>query len=82
MEDHMSLPLSTLPHLRIGWQKVCDRYNMTAYVIQLRGPADLACYANRSDVEAAGTIIEILAPAAVRALSDSSRNAVKRVPIN
>jgi hypothetical protein len=55
---------------------------MTAYVIQPRGPAGLACYANRCDVEAAGTIIEILAPAALRVLSDSSRNAVKRVPIN
>ena len=73
----MSLPLSTLPHLRIGWEKVCDRYNITVYVIQLRCPAGLACYANRSDAEAAGTTIEILAPAALRALSDSSRNAVK-----
>ena len=36
---------------------------MTVYVIQLRCPAGLACYANRSDAEAAGTIIETLAPA-------------------
>ena len=61
MEDHMSLPLSNLPHLRVGWQKVCDRYNRIRY--QLRGSAGLACYTNRSDAEAAGTIIETLAPA-------------------
>jgi hypothetical protein len=59
----MSLPLSTLRHLRVGWQKVCDRYNMTAYVTQPVGPAGLACYTNRSDAEAAGAIIETLAPA-------------------
>ena len=45
----MSLPLSTLPYLRIGWQKVCDRYNTTAYVTQLRGSAGVACYTNRSE---------------------------------
>ena len=61
MEDHMSLPLSTLPYLRTGWQKVCDRYHTTAYVTQLRGSAGLACYTNRSD--AAGATIETLAPA-------------------
>ena len=59
----MSAPLSNLPHLRVGWQKVCDRYNTTAYVAQLLGSAGLACYTNRSDAEAAGTIIETLAPA-------------------
>ena len=59
----MSLPLSTLPYLRIGWQKVCDRYNTTSYVTQLRGSAGVACYTNRSDAEAAGAIIETLAPA-------------------
>ena len=58
----MSLPLSNLPHLRVGWQKVRDRYITTAYVTQLRGSAGLACYTNRSDAEAAGTIIETLAP--------------------
>ena len=64
MEDHMSLQLSTLPHLRVGWQKVCDRYNTTAYVVaQLGGSAGWACYTNRSDAEAVGTIIETLAPA-------------------
>ena len=59
----MSPALSNLPHLRIGWQKVCDRYNTTAYVAQLLGSAGLACFTNRSDAEAAGTIIETLAPA-------------------
>jgi hypothetical protein len=59
----MRLPLSTLPYLRTGWQKVCDRYNTTAYVTQLRDSAGLACYTNRSDAEAAGAIIETLAPA-------------------
>ena len=63
MEDHMSLQLSTLPHLRVGWQKVCDQYNTTAYVTQLGGSAGCACYTNRSDAEAVGTIIETLAPA-------------------
>ena len=62
MEDRMSLPLSNLQHLRVGWQEVCDRYNTTAYVIRLLGSAGLACYTNRSDAEAAGTIIETLAP--------------------
>jgi hypothetical protein len=28
----MSLPLSNLQHLRVGWQKVCDRYNTIAYL--------------------------------------------------
>ena len=60
MEDHMSLPQSTLPELRVGWQKVGDRYNTTAYVTQLLGSAGLACYTNRSDAEAAGAIIETL----------------------
>jgi hypothetical protein len=59
----MSLQLSTLPHLRVGWQKVCDQYNTTAYVAQLLGSAGWACYTNRSDAEAVGTIIETLAPA-------------------
>lgn len=59
----MSLQMSTLPHLRIGWQKVCDRYNTTAYVAQLAGSAGWACYTNRSDAETVGTIIETLAPA-------------------
>jgi hypothetical protein len=60
----MNLQLSTLPHLRVGWQKVCDRYNTTAYVVaQLGGSAGWACYTNRSDAEAVGTIIETLAPA-------------------
>ena len=57
----MSLPLATLPHLRVGWQKVCDRYNTTAYVTKLLGSAGLACYTNRSDP--AGAVIETLAPA-------------------
>ena len=68
----MSLPLSTLPHLRVGWQKVCDRYNTTAYVTQLLGSAGLACYTNRSDAEAAGAIIETLAPAGTPDTSDRS----------
>jgi hypothetical protein len=59
----MSLPLSNFPHLRVGWQKVRDRYISTAYVTQLRGSAGLACYTNRSDAEAVGTIIETLVPA-------------------
>lgn len=60
----MNLQLSTLPHLRVGWQKVCDRYNTTAYVVaQLGGSAGWACYTNRSDAEAVGTIIETLVPA-------------------
>jgi hypothetical protein len=50
----MSLPLSTLPCLRIGWQKVCDRYNATAYVTQLRGSAGVACYTNRSEPKPPG----------------------------
>jgi hypothetical protein len=56
----MSLPLSTLPHLRVGWQKVCDRYNTTAYVTKLLGSAGLACYTNRSDAEAAGLSLKPL----------------------
>jgi hypothetical protein len=59
----MSLQLSTLPHLRVGWQKVCDQYNTIAYVTQLDGSAGCACYTNRSVAEAVGTIIETLAPA-------------------
>ena len=55
MEDRISLPLSNLQHLRVGWQEVCDRYNTTAYVTRLLGSAGLACYTNRSDAEAAGT---------------------------
>ena len=54
---------SNLPHLRVDWQKVCDQYNTTAYVTRPLGTAGLVCYANRSDAEAAGTIIETLAPA-------------------
>lgn len=61
----MSLQLSTLPHLRLGWQKVCDQYNTTAYIAQLGGSAGWACYTNRSDAKAVGTIIETLAPAAI-----------------
>src|SRR5271163_373981 len=61
MEDHMSLTLTNLQHLRVGWQKVCDQYNTTAYVAQLGGSASWACYTNRSDAEAGGTIIETLA---------------------
>jgi hypothetical protein len=57
------LPLSTLAYLRTGWQKVCDRYNTTAYVTQLRASAGLVCYTNRSDAEAARAIIKTLAPA-------------------
>ena len=66
----MSLPLSTLPYLRTGWQKVCDRYNTTAYVTQLLGSPGLPCYTNRSDAEAAGAIIETLAPAGTPDASD------------
>jgi hypothetical protein len=58
----MSLPLSNLQHLRVGWQKICDRYNTIAYVSRPLGTAGLVCYTNRSDAEAAGTIIETLAP--------------------
>jgi hypothetical protein len=63
MENPMSLLLSNLQHLRVGWQEVCDRYNTTAYVTHLLGSAGLACYTNRSDAEAAGALIETLAPA-------------------
>ena len=59
----MSLPLTNLQHLRVGWQKVCDQYNTTAYVAQLGGSAGWACYTNRSDAEAVGIIIETLVPA-------------------
>jgi hypothetical protein len=59
----MNLPQSTLPHLRVGWQKICDRYNTTAYVAQLAGSTGWVGYTNRSDAEAVGTIIETLAPA-------------------
>jgi hypothetical protein len=60
----MSLPLTNLPaHLRVGWQKVCDQYNTTAYVAQLGDSAGWACYADRSDAEAVGTFIETLVPA-------------------
>ena len=59
----MSLTLTNLQHLRVGWQKVCDQYNTTAYVAQLGGSAGWACYTNRSDAEAVGTIIETLVPA-------------------
>ena len=61
----MSLPLTNLQHLRVGWQKVCDQYNTTAYVAQLGGSAGWACYTNRSDAEAVGTIIETLVPAGI-----------------
>ena len=54
----MSLTLTNLQHLRVGWQKVCDQYNTTAYVARLGGSAGWACYTNRSDAEAAGTILE------------------------
>lgn len=63
MEHHMSPPLSNLQHLRVGWQKICDRYNTIAYVTRPLGTAGLVCYTNRSDAEAAGTIIETLTPA-------------------
>jgi hypothetical protein len=53
---------SNLPHLRVDWQKVCDQYNTTAYVTRPLGTAGLVCYTNRSDAEAAVTIVEILAP--------------------
>ena len=56
----MSLTLTNLQHLRVGWQKVRDQYNRTAYVAQLGGSAGWACYTNRSDAEAVGTIIETL----------------------
>jgi hypothetical protein len=58
----MSLPLSNLPHLCVGWQKVCDQYNTTAYVTRPVGTAGLVCYTNRSEAEAAVTIVETLAP--------------------
>ena len=62
----MSLQLFTLTHLRVGWQKVCDQYNTTAYVAQLGASTDWACYTNRSDAQAVGIIIETLAPAGTR----------------
>ena len=68
----MSLPLSDLPHRRVGWQKVCDRYITTAHVTQLRGSAGLACYTNRSDAEAVGAIIETLVPTGAPDTSNTS----------
>ena len=74
----MSLPLSNLQHLRVGWQKVCDRYNTIAYVTRPLGKAGLVCYTNRSDAEAAGTIIETLAPAGTPDRSPLGRKSGRR----
>ena len=79
----MNLPQSTLPHLRVGWQKVCDQYNTTAYVAQLAGSTGWVCYTNRSDAGAVGTIIETLAPAGTpdqKTRPPVRRKSVRRAP--
>ena len=54
----MTYPVSLLPHLLVGWQKVADRYKMPIYVFQTGD----TYHAVSNEAQGVGRLVDTLAP--------------------